>query len=83
MMRDITYDTSFWVAKPDIVNRVISKFNSISNSGWSMLSASTYRWTSSRYDQYGTYGYDGNPGYLGSNYFYYTITVAPITLYEF
>ena len=83
MIRDITYGTTFWGTKPDIVNRVISKFNSISNSGWSMLSVSTRRWTSSRYDQYGTYGYDGNPSYLGSNYFYYTITVAPITLYEF
>ena len=83
MMRDITYDTSFWVAKPDIVNRVISKFNSISNSGWSMLSASTYRWTSSRYDQYSTYCYDGTTGILVGYVFYASTTMAPITLYEF
>ena len=47
MMRDVTYGTSFWETEPDIVNRVIAKLTSISNSGWSMLSANTYLLTSS------------------------------------
>ena len=83
IMRDITYDTTFWAANPDIINRVLTKLTSISNSGWSMLSASTYRWTSSRYDQDNAYYYYGNFGTLNSYYFYRGYTVAPITLYEF
>ena len=83
IMRDITYNTSFWTANPDIINCVLAKLTSISNSGWSMLSASTYRWTSSRYDQYGAYNYDGYYGYLYGYGFYFGFTVAPITLYEF
>ena len=83
IMRDITYDTSFWAANPDIINRVLAKLTSISNSGWSMLSASTYRWTSSRYDQDYAYFYYGFNGFLTNITFYYGTTVAPITLYEF
>ena len=83
MMRDITYGTTFWGTKPDIINRVISKFNSINNSGWSMLSASTRRWTSSRYNQDHAYYYLGGSGLLPYYGFYDSITVAPITLYEF
>ena len=83
MMADITYGTSFWAANPDIINRVLAKLTSISNSGWSMLSASTFRWTSSRYDQDGAYYYHGSYGFLVSNLFYLGNTVAPITLYEF
>ena len=83
IMRDITYGTSFWAANPDIINRVLAKLTSISNSGWSMLSASTYRWTSSRYDQNYAYKDNGSGGNLANLNFYYDITVAPITLYEF
>lgn len=83
IMRDITYNTSFWTTKPDIINRVLAKLTSISNSGWSMLSASTYRWTSSRYDQSSAYHYYGSNGVLNYFNFYVGITVAPITLYEF
>ena len=45
IMRDVTYGTSFWDTKPDIVNRVLSKLNSF-DSSWTMLDASTSRWTS-------------------------------------
>ena len=83
IMRDITYDTSFWETNPDIINRVIAKLTSISNSGWSMLSASTYRWASSRYGQNSAYLYSGPYGFLYNGSFYYGNTVAPITLYEF
>ena len=83
IMRDITYNTSFWETNPDIINRVIAKLTSISNSGWSMLSASTYRWASSRYGQNSAYLYSGPYGFLYNGSFYYGNTVAPITLYEF
>ena len=83
IMRDITYGTSFWAANPDIINRVLAKLTSISNSGWSMLSASTLRWTSSRSDQNSAYYYNGYYGYLNSLTFCTDTIVAPITLYEF
>ena len=84
MMRDVTYDTSFWDSNPDIVNRVLHKLTSIDDSGWSMLAASGYRWTSSRYDQNAAYCYDGDlGGGLFGDYFYYGNEVAPITIYEF
>ena len=82
MMRDITYGTPFWKTKPDIVNRVILKLTSVNNSGWSMLYTFPYRWTSSRYGQRNAYIYNGN-GYLISEYFHHSNTVAPITLYKF
>ena len=86
MMPDITYGTTFWTTNPDIINLVLAKLTSISNSGWSMLSASTSRWTSSRYDQKHAYHYNGlngSHGYFNYGYFYYVLTVAPITIYEF
>ena len=83
MMPDITYGTSFWVANPDIINRVLAKLTSISNSGWSMLSTSTSRWTSSRCDQNNAYLYYDNLGSLSFRLFYYGSIVAPITIYEF
>ena len=83
IMRDITYDTSFWETKPDIVNRVLAKLTSISNSGWSMFSASANRCTSSRYNKSNAYVFNGICGRLNSSYFCYGNTVAPITFYEF
>ena len=83
IMRDITYDTSCWEANPDIINRVLAKLTSISNSGWSMLSASTHRWTSSKCERTGVYYCSGFHGPLSNNAFYHTLAVAPITLYEF
>ena len=83
IMRDITYNTSFWTAKPDIVNRVLAKLTSISNSGWSMLSASTHRWTSSKCEKTGVYYCSGFHGPMSNNAFYHVLAVAPITLYEF
>ena len=83
IMRDITYDTSFWETKPDIINRVLSKLTSISNSDWSMLSISTDRWMSFIYDYYFAFIYDGIGGGLDAYYLYYELTVSPITVYEF
>ena len=83
IMHDITYDTSFWEANPDIINRVLAKLTSISNSGWSMLSASTHRWTSSKCEKTGVYYCSGFHGPLSNNAFYHVLAVAPITLYEF
>ena len=83
IMRDITYGTSFWEANPDIINRVLAKLTSISNSGWSMLSASTHRWTSSKCDSTGAYYCSGFHGPLSNNSFFHELAVAPITLYEF
>ena len=83
MMRDITYGTTFWDTKPDIVNSVLFKLNSFDSENWSMLSASTYRWTSSRYDQNTARYYNGGGGYLDGNNFYNSNAVSAITLYEF
>ena len=80
IMRDITDGTSFWEANPDIINRVLAKLR---NSGWSILSASTYRWTSSRYNQFSAYIFNGNVGHLTYYNFCGENTVAPITIYEF
>ena len=82
IMRDITYGTSFWAANPDIINRVLAKLTSIDKSGWSMLSPSTYRWTSSRSDHRLAY-YSSGGGFLYDGTFYTDGAVAPITLYEF
>ena len=83
IMRDITYDTSFWETNPDIINRVLAKLTSISNSGWSMLSASTSRWTSSIHSQGSAYIYYGNQGLLFNSYPDGHFQVTSITLYEF
>ncbi len=86
IMRDITYDTSFWDSKPDIVNRVIDKIKQI-DSNWTHLSATANRWTSCRYAQYHAYYYRGEEFYdygtLYFNQFYNPYTVTPITIYEF
>lgn len=87
MMRDITYGTNSWDKvninnNTDIVNRVIDKMRSV-DTKWAYLSASTSRWTSSRYDQLSAYLYYGNFGSLNYDYFYYGYAVSPITLYEF
>ena len=95
IMRDITYGTSFWETNPDIINQVISKLKSVSNSGWSMLSAKTFtktdpkieevgdRWTSSKRTQNSLYNYDGTIGDLNSLPSYNSFAVSPITIYEF
>ena len=80
IMTDITYNTSFWETKPDIINSVLKKLTS---SGWSELSTSTFRWTSSKYGPNIPYYYSGNVGLLGSHSFYIVYTVSPITIYEF
>ena len=82
IMRDITYGTSLEKTNPDIINSVLNKLTSISNSGWSKFSASYNRWTSSMYD--GTcadfyYALGSLCGGLFPNFF----LVAPITIYEF
>ena len=83
MMRDITYDTTLWDAKPDIVNHVFLKLTSVNSGGWPILSASKDRWTSSRYSQTTEYSYYSTSGNLEGNFFYNRTAVTPITLYEF
>ena len=83
MMRDITYGTPFWKTKPDIVNRVLYELNNFDSKNWSMLSASTNRWTSSICGQKGAYFYYSFNGILGFDSFNFSKFVAPITLYEF
>lgn len=87
MMRDITYGTSFWDTKPDIVNRVLLKLTSIKYSGWSMLSVRTDRWTSTKLKSLNgndsAYNYDGDFGNLCELNLCSNRTVSPITLYEF
>ena len=83
IMRDITYNTSFWDSKPDIINRVLEKLTSISNSGWSMLDPNKYRWTSSQYNNEAAYFYDRTNGNLAYGPLYREYSVAPITIYEF
>lgn len=83
IMRDITYDTSFWESKPDIINIVLAKLTSINNSGWSMLSAYMNRWTSSGFNQDHAYSFNGFAGILYGYPLYWYYAVAPITIYEF
>ena len=83
IMRDITYNTSFWKDKPDIINRVLEKLTSIPNSGWSMLDPKKYRWTSSQYNNEAAYFYDRTNGNLAYGPLYREYSVAPITIYEF
>ena len=83
MMYDVTYGTSFWETKPDIVNRVIDKFNSSGREKWDMLSPLTHMWTSSKYspnNAYLYYAFDGNIIYSPM---YNSLCSAPITIYEF
>ena len=83
IMRDITYNTSFWDSKPDIINRVLKKLTSIPNSGWSMLDANKKRWTSSQYNNETAYFSDATNGILSYGPLYREYSVAPITIYEF
>ncbi len=83
MMYGITYGTTFWDSKPDIINRVITKFTSINNSGWSELSARANRWSSSKYNEDIAYGYSGSRGHLPGHFFYTSTIVSPVTIYEF
>lgn len=83
IMRDITYNTSFWDSKPDIINRVLKKLTSIPNSGWSMLDPKKYRWTSSQYMNEAAYFSDATNGILIYGPLYREYSVAPITIYEF
>lgn len=83
MMSDITYGTSFWDTNPDIINRVLAKLTSISNSNWSMLSASTNRWTSYMYNKNLAYLYYCNYGYMFFCNLSDTFLATPITIYEF
>ena len=83
IMCDITYDTSLWETKPDIVNTVLEKMVAFNGAHWSMLSASKDCWTSSVYNQHLAYHYDCYYGSLNGYDFYDGFTVAPITLYKF
>ena len=79
-MRGITYGTTFWETNPDIINSVLKKLTSI---GWSELSASTIRWTSTRYGQNSQYVYYGDQGFIGYASFCFEPAASPITIYEF
>ena len=87
--RDITYGTSFWKTKPDIINQVLKKLNpaEISMKGeWSMFHADwDAPWTSSKFDNSGNaYYYLGRDGDLYASFVGYTANAAiPITIYEF
>ena len=83
IMRDITYGTSFWDTNPDIINRVLTKLNSV-DSNWSILSTSTDRWTSTIYHVTSAYEYC-YMGCIGSfiNSKRNAKRVTPITVYEF
>ena len=82
IMRDITYGTTLWATKPDIINSVILKLKTISNNKWSMLSASTGRWTSSRLSGEIFYYYNSRIGSLSSIYADYVYELIAITIYE-
>ncbi len=83
IMRDITYGTTFWATKPDIINSVIAKLKTISPNRWSMLSASSGRWTSSRLSGEIFYYYNPKIGSLSSIFADYVYELIAITIYEF
>ena len=83
IMRDITYNTSFWDSKPDIINRVLEKLTSIPNSGWSMLDTEKKRWTSSQFSNEVAYYSNPVSGIMSGSPLYREWTVSPITIYEF
>ena len=83
IMRDITYNTSFWDSKPDIINRVLKKLTSIPNSGWSMLDTNNKRWTSSQFSNEVAYYSNPVSGIMSGSPLYREWTVSPITIYEF
>jgi hypothetical protein len=81
MMRDVTYDTSFWSTEPDIVNQVIAKLHSNDPNYWTFLSGSEYRWSSSRYNADDAYYFDGS-GHLGDGGMSASLIVSPILRLE-
>ena len=80
LMRDVTYGTNSWSSNPDIVNRVIAKLKVTYGNAFDYLSASTYHWTSARFNSNNAYYSDGDGGILGNGNFYGSGTVAPISL---
>ena len=82
MMRDVTYGTTFWETKPDIINRVLAILNSF-DVNWDMLSAAVHRWTSSRYSTDLGYYYSGGYGLMTSTAVYNNCIASPVTIYEF
>ena len=80
LMKDVTYGTNSWSSNPDIVNRVITKLRVTYGGAFDYLNASTYRWTSARCNSYNAYFYGGGGGNLSDYNFYYSVTVAPISL---
>jgi hypothetical protein len=82
MMRDVTYDTSFWSTEPDIVNQVIAKLRSNDPNYWTFLSGSEYHWSSSRYHDANAYSSDGNGGSLRNTNMSTSLIVSPILRLE-
>ena len=92
IMRDITYNTSFWETNPDIINRVINKFRSIDIYSWDGIITYGRFWTSTKYEyrqfsgseEYSAYFYDGGTGVLNfERPVFFSDPVMPITIYEF
>lgn len=88
LMEDVTFGTNAWSENPDIVNQVLMKLNQNTTDEtkgfcFSMLNASTYRWTSTRYNQSSAYFYCNYDGTIGGYYLYNSYTVSPITQIEF
>ena len=94
IMKDITYDTSFWNSKPDSINSTIKRINdtAIRNVGdtpvisFDYIDAKHNYWTSNIWGYGNIYYYYGFCGILGtdasvskkSNFY-----LLPITVYEF
>ena len=88
LMQGITYGTNAWSSNPDIIHQVMYKLNDNTYDAskgfrFSLLSASTYRWTSTRCNQDYAYLYSGYYGFIGSYHFCYSFSVSPITLLTF
>ena len=82
MMRDITYGTSYWETKSDIINSVLEKLNSF-DSNWSVFSANTMRWTSTKFNDNTMHIYAGSLGIITNANFFSILPATPITIYEF
>ena len=83
MMREITYNTSFWETKPDIINSVLLKLTSINNSGWSKFSPLIDRWTLVKVSADSSYLYSAYFGNIKVNYLFDNRMFSAITIYEF
>ncbi len=92
IMRDITYNTSFWETNPDIINSVINKFRSIDIDSWDGIITYGKYWTSTKYEyevfsgneEYSAYSYDGDTGVLSfERKVLFDDYLMPITIYEF